>query len=371
MDFIERLESLSKKLSHISESLETEEATKNALVMPFLHSVLGYDVFDPTEVIPEYTADAGIKKGEKVDYALMRDGEVQILIECKKYGEALKNKHTGQLFRYFSVTHARLAILTNGSVYQFYTDLDAPNRMDEKPFLILDLADLDEHIVPEVKKLTKSSFDLSSILDAAGELKYLNQIKTLIAKQFENPEDDFIRLFTAKVYDGKLTQKVTAQFSEITKKALQQFLNDSINDRLKSAISPELGKISEIKKDLERGNDSEDLSNNESKVVTTEEEIDGFNIVRAILRKKIPVERIASRDTISYFGILLDDNNRKPLCRLHFNTKNKYIGIIDDQRSEVKHQIEKLEDIYNFSDELLKTVGWYESENESNEANIS
>lgn len=172
MDFIEKLQSLSKKIEQVGGNLETEEATKNALVMPFLHSVLGYDVFDPNEVIPEFTADTGIKKGEKVDYALIKNGEVQILIECKKLGEKLTPKHASQLFRYFSVTNARLAILTNGSDYEFYTDLDASNKMDDKPFLILDLRDIDEHLVPEVKKLTKSSFDIDSIVDAAGELKY-------------------------------------------------------------------------------------------------------------------------------------------------------------------------------------------------------
>lgn len=177
MDFIERIDVLSKRIPQIAASLQTEEATKNALIMPFLHTVLGYDVFNPNEVIPEFTADIATKKGEKVDYALVKDGEVQILIECKKYGEKLSIKHAGQLFRYFSVTNSRLAILTNGTEYQFFTDLDAPNKMDEKPFLTLDLLNIDEHLVPELKKLTKSSFDVESIVSAAGELKYLNQIK--------------------------------------------------------------------------------------------------------------------------------------------------------------------------------------------------
>ncbi|EDM56161.1 prophage Lp2 protein 6 [Vibrio parahaemolyticus AQ3810] len=67
MDFIERVQALSKKIPQVSASLATEEATKNALVMPFLHSVLGYDVFNPNEVIPEFTADIATKKGEKLN----------------------------------------------------------------------------------------------------------------------------------------------------------------------------------------------------------------------------------------------------------------------------------------------------------------
>ncbi|MGR5195253.1 type I restriction endonuclease [Vibrio rotiferianus] len=359
MDFIERLQALSKKVSQVSDNLATEEATKNALVMPFLHSVLGYDVFDPNEVVPEFTADTGTKKGEKVDYALIKDGAVQILIECKKYSEPLSTKHANQLFRYFSVTNARIAILTNGAQYQFYTDLDAPNKMDEKPFLTLDLEDLDEHVVPEIKKLTKSSFDVDSVVDAAGELKYLNQIKKVLSEQFKDPEEDFVKFFTSKVYDGVQTAKVKSQFLEITTKALKQFLNDSINARLKSAIGGEVKDsvkidVPEIQEEV-----AEDVSD-KPKVQTTDEEVEGFNIVKAILRQKVEVQRVFSRDTQSYFGILLDDNNRKPICRLWFNTKQKYIGIFDESKTEVRHPIESVDDIFNFSEQLQNTLALYE-----------
>ena len=358
MDFIERLEALSKKVSQVSASLATEEATKNALVMPFLHSVLGYDVFDPSEVIPEFTADARTKKGEKVDYALIKDGVVQILIECKKYSEPLSTKHANQLFRYFSVTNARIAILTNGAQYQFYTDLDAPNKMDDKPFLTLDLEELDEHVVPEIKKLTKSSFDVESVVDAAGELKYLNQIKKVLSEQFKEPDEEFVKFFTSKVYDGVQTAKVKSQFLETTTKALKQFLNDSINARLKSAIGEGVKEVVEVEKQ-ERDVEENIGDLEKSKIETTDDEIEGFNIVKAILRQKIEAHRICSRDTQSYFGVLLDDNNRKPLCRLHFNAKQKYIGIIDDSKNEIRHPIETIDDIFSFTEELQNTVSLY------------
>jgi len=267
MDFIERLQELSRKIQQIGPTLQTEEATKNALVMPFLHSVLGYDVFNPAEVVPEFDADTVAKKGEKVDYALLKNGEVQILIECKKFREELSTKHTSQLFRYFSVTNARIAILTNGEVYEFYTDLDAPNKMDEKPFLTFNISDLDEHIVPELKKLTKSSFDVDSVIGAAGELKYLNQIKKVLHEQFKSPEKDFVKFFTSKFYDGIQTAKVKAQFFEITKKALKQFLNNNINDQLKSAIEKHEEISPEYVEVVDGGN---------SKIITTEEETDAF-----------------------------------------------------------------------------------------------
>ena len=203
MDFTERLNVLSVKIKQQINAITTEEATKTAFVMPFIHNVLGYDVFDPSEVTPEFVCDVGTKKGEKIDYAIIKNNEVQILIECKKIGEPLNINHASQLFRYFHVTNARISILTNGQIYRFYTDLDAPNKMDEKPFLEIDLLDIDENIIPELKKLTKASFDLESIINAAGELKYVSQIKKIIHIQLNNPEDDFVKFFASRVYDEK------------------------------------------------------------------------------------------------------------------------------------------------------------------------
>ncbi|KGK23202.1 restriction endonuclease or methylase [Vibrio navarrensis] len=354
MDFNERLQALAERIPQISQNLQTEEATKNALVMPFLHSVLGYDVFNPNEVIPEYTADTPNKKGEKVDYALIKDNEVQILIECKKYKEPLSIKHAGQLFRYFSVSNARLAILTNGSEYKFFTDLDAPNKMDEKPFLELDLENLDEQLFPEVKKLTKNSFDIESIVNAAGDLKYLNGIKKHLHEQFLNPDEEFVRFFAAKVYDGVLTKKVKDQFAPLITKALKQFLNDSVNARLQSALANN-SSVEDSKDEPEV-----EIEDKNAKVVTTEEEIEGYNVIKAILRQRFEVSRIVGRDTQSYFGILLDDNNRKPLCRLLFNGKQKYLGIMQEDKSVVRQPIESIDDIYSHTDALLASVAHYE-----------
>ncbi len=357
MDFIERLDTLAKKVQQVGSTIETEEATKNAFVMPFLHSVLGYDVFDPSEVVPEYTADSGIKKGEKVDYAILKDGQVQILIECKKYGESIKEKHAAQLFRYFTVTHARIAILTNGATYAFYTDLDAPNKMDERPFLVLDLEDIDDYIIPELKKLTKSAFDVDSIVDAAGELKYLSECKNLLEEQFQSPDEEFVKFFASRIYNGVLTPKVKQQFLDITKKALKQFLSDSVNDRLKNAIQSDTQFTNSPSLNIEESNP---LESKEDKIVTTDEELEGFQIIKAIFRQKFDISRIISRDTQSYFGVLLDDNNRKPLCRLRFNAKQKYIGIFDSNKNETKIPLNSLDDIFGLSKTLLESVAHYD-----------
>ena len=201
MEFIGRLNALAEKIRQQGTAIQTEEATKNAFVMPFINSVLGYDVFDPSEVIPEHVCDIGTKKGEKIDYAILNNGEVQILIECKKIGEPLNLKHAAQLFRYFHVTSARIAILTNRQVYKFYTDLDSPNKMDEKPFLELDLLNIDEFTAPELQKLTKSTFDVDSIISAAGELKYVSQINKIVSEQFSQQGENFVKFFASQVYE--------------------------------------------------------------------------------------------------------------------------------------------------------------------------
>ncbi|SFQ21897.1 hypothetical protein SAMN05216229_1141 [Geopseudomonas sagittaria] len=364
MEFIEKLSGLATKIRQQGTAIQTEEATKNAFVMPFIHSVLGYDVFDPTEVIPEYVCDVGTKKGEKIDYAILSAGDVQILIECKKIGEPLSLNHAGQLFRYFHVTNARIAILTNGQVYKFFTDLDAPNKMDEKPFLELDLLDIDDHVLPELVKLTKTAFDVESIISAAGELKYVSQIKKILAAQLSNPDDDFIKLVATRVYDGVITQKVREQFGELTRKAASQFLSDQVNDRLKSAMSGTAvaASVSATAGTPPAEADANDTEQDSAadRVVTTEEELEGFHIVKAIVRSVIDVKRITMRDTQSYCGVLLDDNNRKPICRLHFNRGQKYIGVFDQEKAETRHPIEAVDDIYSFIEQLTETAKRYD-----------
>lgn len=357
MEFTERLNALSTKIRQQIEVINTEEATKTAFVMPFIHNVLGYDVFDPSEVTPEFVCDIGTKKGEKIDYAIMKNNDVQILIECKKIGESLHINHASQLFRYFHVTNARISILTNGQIYRFYTDLDAPNKMDEKPFLEVDLLDIDENVIPELKKLTKSSLDLESIINAAGELKYVSQIKRILHTQLNNPEDDFVKFFASRVYDGMLTQKVRESFQNLTKKAASQYINDQVNERLKSAITGITPAVVEAPTETQQSEDDE--QKDESEIITTLEELEGFHIVKAITRAVLEAPRITHRDTKSYCGILVDDNNRKPLCRLHFNRTQKYIGLFDLEKNETRHPISTVDDIFSFADILKATAALY------------
>ena len=365
MDFIEQLQTLAAKTTKLCSVLQTEEATKNALIMPFIN-ILGYDIFDPTEVIPEFIADVGIKKGEKVDYAIVKDGKIIMLFECKHCGGDLSISHASQLYRYFAVTEARIAVLTNGIVYRFFTDLEAPNKMDEKPFLEINMMELDQVLVAELKKLSKPAFNLDELMTTAGELKYTRQVKRLISDQFENPSDEFVKFFASKVFNGVLSPNRREYFAGITKRSFNQVINERINDRLKSAMSGATVEVaaSPIVETVpsELTSAQTDSSKREDLIQTSAEELEGFYIVKSLLRDMVDPNRIVHRDTISYMGILLDDNNRKPLVRLHFNRAQKYLGIFDEKRNEERLPINNLDDIYQHAEKLRRVFAFYEGE---------
>lgn len=377
---IHKINQLSTKIKNIKNNLSNEEATKTALVLPFLSQILGFDVFDPTEVQPEFTADVGVKKGEKVDYALFKDGELQIIIECKKYGESLNLKNSNQLYRYFSVTNARIAILTDGAKYYFFSDLDEPNKMDKTPFLEIDLENFDENLLDELQKIHKDNFNLKNIISTANDLKYIQQIKSLLINEFENPSDDFIKFIANRVYPGTITQRVRDQFSQLFMKASSQIIQDQVNKRLRNALFVNNDSIPEPSQELvvetkpqnitpmsfgikptSFGVKMTDVDNNpsDSKIVTTQEEMNGFYIVTSILRNSVNTERIFFRDTESYFGIIFDDNNRKPICRLHFNREKKYIELFDKDKNSTKYVITNLNDIYNYATSLENITQYY------------
>lgn len=342
-----QLKALAEKIGKLKNKIDTEESTKHAFVLPFIN-ILGFDTFNPTEVVPEFTADIGLKKGEKVDYAIFQDDLPIIIIECKNWKEKL-NAHNSQLFRYFHTTKTRFALLTNGIDYQFFADLEDANKMDEKPFLEFDITKLKETTIHEIAKFHKSNFDVNKIVDSASSLKYTKEIKKLIDQELISPSHNFVKLFANEVYAGRLTEKVMGEFTDLVSKAFTQTISDKVNDRLNAALNKEVeNQKEELTEEVEV-----------SKVVTTEEEIEGYRIVVAILRRKLPVSRIVFRDTQSYFGILLDDNNRKPLCRLHFNGGTKYLGIIDEDKNETRKPLNALEDIYQFEQDLLRTVDFY------------
>jgi hypothetical protein len=356
MDFKDQIKQFSERVTNLKDNINTEEATKNAFIMPFLQ-ILGYDVFNPIEVVPEFICDIGIKKGEKIDYAIFRDGSPIILVECKHWKQKL-DIHDGQLLRYFHVSKAKFSILTNGLIFRFYTDLVEPNKMDEKPFLEFNIEEIKDGQIEQLKQFHKANFDVENIYQSASELKYINEIRHLVNQEFLEPNDEFVKYFAKQVYPSVVTAKVLEAFRSLVKRTITNIINDTINDRLKSAIAKPDAPIQEETQSASlplAGSVSQD-----KEIITTPEELEGFYIVRSILRPKVPAARITHRDALSYFAVFLDDNNRKPICRLYLNSPTKkYIGVFDIDKKETKTEIKSLDDIFNHTKELSSIVDVY------------
>ena len=347
------LNSMKESISKLSDRVKaqrgmvsTEEATKNAFIMPFIQ-IMGYDVFDPSQVIPEYIADIGIKRGERVDYAIMREGKAEILIECKSSNTVLDVYNESQLFRYFTCCDAQFAILTNGIEYKFYTDLEAPNKMDEKPFLEFSILHPDKIDYIELVKLSKDRFDAASIRKSADHLKKVTAIRQIINSELKNPSADFVKLIFRKISSpgAVFSDKVRIQISPLVKSVI----DDTINDIVKSSLSDAVGVTEAISNKIY----SETAPSQNSEIVTTPDELEGYAIIKAILHDKIPLEKVIMTDWKSYCAINFDGSGHKPICRLYFNNPQNYrIGLFDE-KTEEKIQISCVNDIFKYSGRIV------------------
>lgn len=349
MEFEEKLKEFSERVKKLKNSITTEEATKTSLIMPFF-SLLGYDVFNPNEFTPEYVADVGIKKGEKVDYAITINNQVAILIEAKSVNENLQ-KHDSQLFRYFGTTTARIAILTNGIDYKFYTDLEETNKMDTTAFLEINLLNIKESDINEIKKFTKEAFDIDTVINTASNLKYASSIEKILSEEFLNPSDDFIKLILNKgIYEGVKTQNVIDKYKPILKKSINHFINNMINQRLQNAINNTSVET------------SEELSidgSEENNIITTNEELESYYIVKSILSEFVNPAEIYYKDTYSYFGILYENKVTKWICRVYLKENVKFVIIPDENKKEIRYEINNINDIYKLREKLATRLNTF------------
>ena len=342
--FEEKLRSFIARIDGLKESIQTEEATKTSLIMPFF-AMLGYDVFNPAEFIPEFVADVGIKKGEKVDYAIIIDNEPTILIEAKSVNEKLE-KHDSQLFRYFGTTKARFAILTNGIEYRFFTDLDKSNIMDSTPFLTVNLEQLKDSDIAEIKKFCKENFDKDNILNSASDLKYCGLIKDFCKKELAAPSDAFTKfILSSDIHSGKVYQNTIDKFKPLVKKALTQYISELVNDRIKIALNSSDDVAEETNIPDTSENETSDTST-ENSIITTAEELQSFYIIKSLLGSDVDLNRITYKDTISYFSVLLDKKVTRWICRIYLKENIKYI-IIPNGDVQEKFVLNDISDIYN------------------------
>ena len=303
--------------------------------------------------MPEFVADVGLKKGEKVDYAIKLDNEPVILVECKSISEKLE-KHDSQLYRYFGTTTAKFVILTNGIMYRFYTDIDELNKMDEAPFLEINLLDLRDEQIVKLQHFTKENFDKEAIYDSAEGLKNEAQIRQILKDEIDNPSEELVKFILGKgVYNRAKTQSVIEKYTPIVKNAFDYIIKEMLSKKIETAFAnTESTGVSEPQSDNEGINATEEVEN---KIVTTEEELESYYIVRAILSKYINVDRITYSDKESYFAIILDEHITKWLCRIYIKKNKKYIGIVENGE-KTKYLIENISDIYGHADKLVQRL---------------
>lgn len=344
----EQLKNLGKRVLTLKDNINTEEATKTSLILPFFQ-ILGYDIFNPLEFVPEFTADVGIKKGEKVDYAIKLSNAPVILIEAKSISEKL-TKHDSQLFRYFGTTTSKFGILTNGQEYKFYTDLDEPNKMDTTPFLTIDITKIKDIQIAEIAKFHKENFDVDKITSSASELKYLNSLKNHLAKQLIEPSESFVKYIVGEIYEGTKTKNTLEKFESIVKKGFSQFISERVNEKLSAALNSNVD--TKLSSDTEETKD--EIQNKDSEIITTSEELEAYTTTKIVLKDVVDPSRIFYRDNRSYFNILLDDNIRKWIMRIY--TVNNKFRI---QFNDVEHTTVEIStplDIIQHSDNLSTTV---------------
>lgn len=368
MDFKDQIAQLSERISKQKDSITTEEATKTAFIMPMI-ATLGYDVFNPFEVVPEMDCDLIKKKGEKIDYAIMKDESPILLIECKHCKQDL-DLHDTQLQKYFVASKARFGVLTNGIEYRFYTDLEKINIMDDKPFLVVNMLDLSDADIEQLKKFHKSYYNEEDVLSTANDLKYTTEIKSILNNEFASPTAEFVRFFARQTYtSGQITSKVIDMFTPLVRKSISSVINDIISDRLNTAIknSEHTSETLSVQDNTSVNFPTEDTNkklpdgivymDKEFGVVTTQEELDAYNIIRSILRKNIDVTRITYKDYKTYFVVNLDDSEWFWICRISIGARKKRIGIpVDRYKSCEWIQIDNIDDIFKYADKLEESL---------------
>lgn len=364
MDFQEEIVALGRKSKQFGERFKkdqiNEELTKNALIMPFIRA-LGYDIFDPMEVVPEYSAAIGEYKDARVDYAILsEEGNPIIIFECKAYGSELDAKKCNQLMWYFHGTEAKVAILTDGNRYQFYSDLEEQNKMDSKPYMELVLEKLDPTIIPELKKLAKGTFNVEDAMTSASVMKYTREFKRVMGEQLNAPDEDFLRFFLRQCYDGQITQSVRERFTPILKDALNLFIKDKINERLQNALDQEQVKAQkEEDTDLENTNEADD-----QEVITTDDEKQAYYIVKSILvGAGVDPELILLKDYKLFCNITYK-NSYNIILRLYFNKEPYKVSFVikdeNGKKSEEKIDIANLSEIYKLADRIKQVAKIYE-----------
>ncbi|MDD6285669.1 MAG: type I restriction enzyme HsdR N-terminal domain-containing protein [Methanobacteriaceae archaeon] len=357
-DFQDEVLDFAKEVKEKKKGIHTEETTKIAIILPFLN-LMGYDTTNPEVLKAEYTADVGTKNGEKVDLAILDHGKVNILVECKSINTELQTDYKNQLLRYYGVTDAEIGILTNGIIWQFYADSKQRGKMDETPFLELDLENPKKSTISILENFTQDKFNIQSLEKSLNELKYKHDIKMILSKELNNPSDELTRVITKQVYDGIATQKIIKEFRKLIKTEIQQIIQEKVDKKLNDALENNETENETI--------NATEITLNTTSIFTTEQEKEAYEIIKAIASNVTNPNNIILRDVKTYCGILYKNNASRPIVRLYFNNPEKLsIEIFDNltttkgDKKGNKYTINKTSDLYNYKTEIESTIVFYQ-----------
>jgi hypothetical protein len=361
----EKLKEIAATFQAAKDSIQTEEATKNALIMPFI-AALGFNVFNPLEVVPEIIADIGEKRGEKIDYALKSGDKVLMLVECKKCTMPLTDRNVSQVFRYFGAIRVkmdvRVAILTNGLEYQFFSDLDNGNVLDHVPFFTFDILNFDQQKVQDLQKFSKSQFDVENILAKAEELKRVAVVENILGKYMSSPTESFVKCVLTDIgFEGMKTKDVVASYGDIIKDAFSHMVKDRVESIIKNAMKQDVNVSNAPEEEPEISTVTKGV------IESTQEEIEGYAIVKSIAREIISPSRIFFKSTKQYCSVTLsaENNKQKLLLRFFFNNPaRKKIALFSDimtKKEMKKYPLSEIDDIYNYSKQIKDTILAYEA----------
>jgi len=296
-----------KRVRELAEHVRgNEQATKQSLVGP-LFTLLGYDLTDPRECIPEFRADFGKERSVKpVDWAFLQNGRPLFFVEAKEASRKLVG-YDEQLADYFAKSpEAKLGILTNGVQWRFFTDVSHENVMDVEPFLKWDLFTEENPPLDFLTLLQKSQFNPQLIRTFAKQKRNQNLLLNEISRLLE-PSADFVRLAVSNLETRKLTENVVESWKPVLAAAIQEWVKQTM-----LSMALDIGARIESQQDLA------------SRIETTPEELEGYATVQKHLGPDRPV---AYEDTISYFKIHLKERYTWVMCRLYFGRKRPTIWV--------------------------------------------
>ena len=302
----DQIEGYIKRVKDLAEHVRgNEQATKQSLIGPFL-SMLGYDLTDPRECIPEYKADFGKDRSTKpIDWAFLHSGNFAFFVEAKEVGRKLAG-YDEQLADYFAKDpNVKLGILTNGAQWRFFTDVENPNVMDREPFARWDLFTEEPPPFDVVTLIQKAQFNAELIRAYAQRQRAQNLLVSELTRLLE-PHTDFARLAVANIETRNLTEKVIDSWKPVVASALNEWARQRMLSAALAAPQP-----SEPKAEA-------------SKIETTKEELDAFAAVKSLLGDDCPVEY---EDTTAYFKIHLPTKRMWVVTRLQFRQQSLVVWV--------------------------------------------